>query len=311
MSRNKRGEKQERARLERAPISSLSEDPSSLRAEESYAALERLVMHDARVRELLKFDTPDEFTVTDEAIRANRDLLRESKEHSHATERTVIEIGCLALGTVAQLEGEVRQKTMLDIGCGRGRFGEAVARNAKATVTFLDSDPEVLEDISPRAGVKVVADGRDLPFPDESFEKTFSTYSSILWAETPLETVQALNEMLRVTKTTGTAFLFPAFTDTRLRDRVLSARCSMLVDDAPGYTLGMKMRALQDHVLFEALKSMTKAGLISITWGGKVGTGMKTGNQLEQISAIVDKVRPIPHDVFEENLEYAACFFEQ
>lgn len=312
MSKKQRIGKEFSSGLERAPISSALRKPSSERESESVAAFERLASHERIIRCLLEIGTDSQFVATSEALESRRKMQSDAKEVAHFEERTVRELGKLVLGTVSQLEDECRDKTVLDIGCGRGRFGEQIARNAKARVTFLDNNPKTLDGISKRLGHRVIADGRDLPFQDETFEKTFATFSSLSWVDTPHETVMSLTEALRVTEVGGSAFITPAFSNTLTRDaRMLLYNRKTTDINGFDFLEGEKIWALQDHVLLTTLKQLMSGGYCSITWSGFVGQGVNTSHRLEVISAIVDKKKTIPPELFASFLSYADSFSEQ
>jgi len=310
MAKKRRNSPESADGLERAPISSLSDTPRSERGVKSAEAFARAHNHDRRIKERLGIGAPQQFCINQESLIARKQMLADSKEHSHAVDRTSLELGILVLATVTGMENECRRSRVLDIGCGRGRFGEQMARNARAKLTFLDMDPQIMAGISPRAGDIVIGDGRLLPFEDESFEKTFSTFSSIVWAETPVETIQALNEALRVTETGGSTFLLPALVNTTELEGYLKPTDKAQSKEWADFSLGCRVWALQDHVLLHALHLLAVEEYCSITWSQFGGPGMKTGHEFEFISAIVDKKKPIPPDVLQVSLDYAKSFYE-
>lgn len=72
-------------------------------------------------------------------------------------------------------EGALRDRCILDLGCGTGRVAAALAEQYAATVTGVDSSPEMLEVARSRTPEGVVGLKRgtaeDIPFPDASFER--------------------------------------------------------------------------------------------------------------------------------------------
>jgi SAM-dependent methyltransferase len=79
------------------------------------------------------------------------------------------------LATVAQMVelGDLRARRVLDVGCGTGRLGIALARDYGADVTGLDSSSEMLAVARDKEPSITWTEGRaeELPFRDASFER--------------------------------------------------------------------------------------------------------------------------------------------
>jgi ubiquinone/menaquinone biosynthesis C-methylase UbiE len=300
--------------LERAPVyPNRPVEPLTIRQEESVTAFDLIQEHLEWIESFLALKN-EPFKTTPADLEARRQQLQVAKELCHRRVRSIADLGKLVIGTVSQMEAEFAYQTVLDIGAGEGRFGEALARKAKARVTFVDNDPNVMDHISPRAGVKVVADGKSLPFEDESFNKTVSAFSSIHWAATPVESVQALNEALRVTEVDGSAFIIPAISN--FSKRYWRTRPSLLawsgaeLPDKEEYS-ALKVWAAQDYVLLKTLLKMAKDDYCAITWSGYRGIAQHYYTELEWVSVIVDKKKAIPTEVLEDNVAYAKQFIEE
>lgn len=292
--------------LERAPVSSLHDKPRSRRAKVSLNGLEVFATYDYQIRQSLSIGQESQFVVTAAALRHQSELMRQEKIQDRRG-RTISTIAELVVASSVELViEECRDTRVLDIGCGEARFGEELTRVANADVTSVDSDPEILKTASQNAGEIMLADGRELPFADESFDKTFNTFASISYAHSPLDAVMSLNESLRVTKADGTVFMLPICAPLDLRKALTEATNK----DATS----VKMFALQDHVIFQALRSMMSDDYISVTWAGMkwVYDGMEKveDRSFDMITAVIDKQKPIPPEVFAKNIAYVNSFNE-
>jgi len=263
---------------------------------ESVVAYREIVRHCDQATQLLRLDKENPYRATESDIEARRSYLEESKNAQHVNGRRISDLAIFVMATVSQFEEEFAGKDLLDIGCGVGRAGEALARQAKTKVTFLDTDETALSRVGSKSGVRVRADGRDLPFVDEAFDCTLASVSTIPWSVTPAESVQSLNEALRVVAVGGTSVLIPVFSHI-LERRKLPKR---QLEDPEA-----KVWALQDHALLKSMQRYMREGYCSVSWTGYVFSGRNTGASIDYFSAIVDKEAHIPGEVLDEQLQYA------
>ncbi|HET9850733.1 MAG TPA: methyltransferase domain-containing protein [Candidatus Saccharimonadales bacterium] len=287
-----------------------------------YPDLPPELMSEAQVESLMAFQNIDElreliidsfgldsnspYLLTDADLKAWHEHQESLREDQHRT-RSTHELGRQVLATVSEMEEEFGRQTLLDIGCGEGRFGEAMARNAKAKVTFLDRDPVQLTRISKRAGNIVLGSGQELPFEDESFSRVMLAYSSLYWAETPLEAAQALNEAIRVTEVDGTVIIIPLTHTISQRRRLLPLMAQIRdklgdLDERDRYEA---VASLRDLTIIRGLFKLAERRLVSVTWTNFVGPSVVPGISLENYSAIIDKHRSVPPEIYEDNQNYA------
>lgn len=100
----------------------------------------------------------------------------------------------------------------LDLGCGYGRTAVPLAKNGYK-ITGIDSSEKLINEARRYAkeeGVDIkldVGDMRDLPYENESFDKVFSLWNTFNHLLTKKEQLNTLNEIYRVLKPEGRAFL--------------------------------------------------------------------------------------------------------
>ena len=300
--------------IERAPVYPATPiEPMTERQLESLNAFQSIEEHRELVAHTFGLESDQPYRLTKLDLEA-RDRQQEfARNVCYTTSRTTVELGKFVLATVKQMEDEFRKKTVLDIGSGVGRFGEAIARNAKAEVTFLDRDPEALEKVSKRAGRIVLADGLDLPFEEESFERVMASFSSVHWASNPEESAKALNEIIRVTQKGGGMIIIPIINNISERRNLLPV---ITAERLPNGDFHPQDRyavvwALQDLVVTDTLFRLAEEGIVNITWSNTLTPTQLKGVNLENFSVVVDKLDSIPEEILAENLSYARQFMPQ
>jgi ubiquinone/menaquinone biosynthesis C-methylase UbiE len=101
---------------------------------------------------------------------------------------------------------------ILDLGCGWGRITCALARNAY-NVIGLDLSENLItyaRQSATELGLKIRFDlgsMMSIPYPEESFDKLICLWGAFNHLLTPSDQVKALNEMYRVLKPDGLAFI--------------------------------------------------------------------------------------------------------
>lgn len=108
----------------------------------------------------------------------------------------------LAERAVRQLPGDVDGRLLLDLGCGPGIYTEALER-AGAIVISSEFDMGELNRARTRPKRPLVADGRDLPFADGSFE---CVVCSNVLEHTP-NPFKIIDEIARVLQPSGWAYI--------------------------------------------------------------------------------------------------------
>lgn len=113
----------------------------------------------------------------------------------------------------------------LDIGCGTGALGRAVAQLSTLHISFFDQSQEMLkyamkyainEDLLARSDF-VLGDVHKLPFEDKTMELIISRGSSPFWSDWD----QAYQEIYRVLKPNGHAYIGGGFGNKELREKIV------------------------------------------------------------------------------------------
>jgi len=299
--------------IERAPLASLNAKRLSPRQSDSLAVFNLIGEHLDLTEDYLGIGTEKPFLVDAASLKARQDQLAWSRSESHHVSRGVQEIAVQLGATVERMEKEMEKTDVLDIGCGDGTFGDRMGRAANARVTFLELDPTVMPPRSRYTNRQVLASGESLPFPDESFDKTLSAFSTLTWANSPLSALRCLSEAIRVTRVGGTYFAVPIMSQVMARHNVMRYHMQQAakgVELKDGNDLGaMKVWALQDYLLLTCMLELEAEGMCSVSLASFIGQGGKTGNKIESYSAIIDKKSPITQEFFDGYNEYAKSFY--
>jgi ubiquinone/menaquinone biosynthesis C-methylase UbiE len=130
-----------------------------------------------------------------EQIRRSFDESSKNEEHFPST----IDPRIQHVQVILKFFGDLTDKCVLDVGCGKGRFARVLQeRNPKADIWGLDISEEMLRfvpaPIHTRAGLMT-----ELPFADSTFDCVYATES----LEHAVEIERAIDEMCRVLKPGG------------------------------------------------------------------------------------------------------------
>jgi ubiquinone/menaquinone biosynthesis C-methylase UbiE len=130
-----------------------------------------------------------------EQIRRSFDEASHDEEHFPST----IDPRIQHVKVLLKFFGDLTDKRVLDVGCGKGRFARILrAQNPGVEVWGLDISEEMLRFVP--AGIHTKAGSMtDLPFPDSTFDFAYATES----LEHAVEIERAVNEMCRVVKPGG------------------------------------------------------------------------------------------------------------
>ncbi len=299
--------------LERAPFLPIEpllypQEPSSRRLQDSALAYMHILGHIEQTLGVFEGEEPSTYTISQDALHARQQQLDTKRGLSHHVPRGVHELGKLVLGTVKQMEQEFTGSRVLDIGCRDGTFGQAIARNAKANVTFLDPNTELLRKVPRKSGTRIVSDVQHLPFAGSSFDKTVTDFSSLAWANTPVAALRALTEAIRVTRVGGTVFAIPLFTDIIDRSALASHRLQHNIAPTENERLANEVWAAQDYVLARFLANLAADQYCDITWSCIRNSSQTPRASLELYSAIIDIKKPIPPEKFTDMIAIAEKF---
>ncbi len=128
-------------------------------------------------------------------IRRSFDEASRDEEHFPST----IDPRILHVRTLLKFFGDLADKRVLDVGCGKGRFARVILEENPATVICgLDISEEMLACVP--AGIDAVsASMTELPFADSTFDAVYATES----LEHAVEIDRAVGEMCRVLRPGG------------------------------------------------------------------------------------------------------------
>ncbi|KNZ40371.1 class I SAM-dependent methyltransferase [Acetobacterium bakii] len=129
----------------------------------------------------------------------------------------------IAQQILAERKG-ISEGTCLDVGSGPGYVGLSIARQSKMQVCLYDMDQNALEIAKKNINEALLEDRvfvkygnvEEIPYPNESFDLVTSRGSLFFWQDK----VKAINEIFRVLKMGGTAYLGGGFGNQKLKDMV-------------------------------------------------------------------------------------------
>ena len=130
-----------------------------------------------------------------------REIRRSFDEASHDEEHfpSTIDPRILHVQVLLKFFGNLADRRVLDVGCGKGRFARVLLeQNPRAVMCGLDISEEMLACVP--AGVNAVSGSMtELPFADSTFDFVYATES----LEHAVEIDRAVGEMCRVLKPGG------------------------------------------------------------------------------------------------------------
>jgi ubiquinone/menaquinone biosynthesis C-methylase UbiE len=152
-------------------------------------------------RRLLR--TPDQFDPARPALTPElRNEIRRSFDHAAQDEDhfpSTIDPRIQHVQILLKFFGDLADKCVLDVGCGKGRFARVLAaQNPGVEIWGLDISEEMLRFVPPGIHTSVGL-MTELPFADASFEAVYATES----LEHAVNIEGAINEMCRVLKPGG------------------------------------------------------------------------------------------------------------
>lgn len=131
-----------------------------------------------------------------------RRRIRESFDRASADEEhfpSTIDPRIYHVRLILEYFGDLAQRRVLDVGCGKGRFARILAENhPRAEVWGVDISPAMLGYV-PSPVRRCAASMTELPFPDASFDAAYATES----LEHAVEVEKAVAEICRVVKPGG------------------------------------------------------------------------------------------------------------
>ncbi len=121
-------------------------------------------------------------------------------------------------------KAQINEGICLDIGCGSGNLGLAIAGVSDLDIYLMDNDPEAIEVLQENvikqqleSRVKpLVGDVHKIPLETDSVQIAISRGSMFFWEEQ----VQALNEIYRVLAPGGFAYIGGGFGTPQIKKRV-------------------------------------------------------------------------------------------
>jgi len=189
---------------------------------------------------------PPESLALDQALRRQ---IRTSFDEASANEEhfpSTIDPRIQHVQVILKHFGELTDKTVLDAGCGKGRFARVLLeRYPRARITGLDISEAMLRGASPDIG-RIAGTLTELPFASCAFDFAYATES----LEHAVDTVAAVDELCRVLKPGGRLVIidknaehwgkletpiWERWFDRREIERMLAKHCSTVHSDFISY----------------------------------------------------------------------------
>lgn len=154
------------------------------------------------------FTTPDQ-----DALQSLLDFQKSRiKGGVYETGRSKNHIAPLINMNVTELEDLCKGRSVLDVGCGVGKFSRDIAMLKGTRVVALDYDPEMLEKVPKRKNIEVVegsAFDLEQTVGIDEFDVVFSSYSSLYWAGSLDEIEKSITSARAVCKIGGVVVFVP------------------------------------------------------------------------------------------------------
>lgn len=298
--------------IERAPVASMDARTPDKRFEMSLAGFERTLTHFRVLTDYLQPGRIWQRKLSEKALDSYKRLKDGALSGEESTRgRPIQQIAMHMDVSNRDVINECRGKSVLDIGCGEGRFGQELRYSgAKAEITLVERDKDLMARVSDKIGRKVVADACSLPFGNDSFDRTFMTYSAITYADSPIAAVQALNEAVRVTKKGGSTFLLPFCNEMTSADMSMATGLYLGIEGCDYETAEdyFNVQAVTDYLVIRSLLRLIVEKKAEITWFNAHGLLQNGKGETEVLSAIVDKVDDVPGELLESNIKAARTF---
>lgn len=185
------------------------------------ATREMLIERNANLQGLPEFGEP-----TVEAYGAYSESLDFSMSIVHKTNRGKQAIAADLNMNVSELESLCAGKSVLDVGCGEGKFSQDLARLKRTDVTALDYDAEILSKVTERKNLEtVLGSGFDIQevLGDREFDVVISAFSSVHWARNADQKQRAISSALQACKIGGKTIFIPISADIDHREATRNA----------------------------------------------------------------------------------------
>ncbi|NLV27020.1 MAG: class I SAM-dependent methyltransferase [Methanomicrobiales archaeon] len=150
----------------------------------------------------------------------------------------------------------IRKGKALDVGCGPGHLGIALATESECTVHGLDISQDMIQTCIEKIKEKGLSgrviptqgDVCDIPFDDETFDLVISRGSWFFWEDLPC----SLKEIYRVLKPGGTTYIGGGFGNSALKKQIVSK----MKEKEPDFENAMKdrIKSRSPEVVSSALK---------------------------------------------------------